>query len=878
MIRFPRLRSLMLAFAMSAACSEASLDPAFIKADGHVLRDQAGTGSVMKLRGFNLGGWLFQEDWMSPTLVNDATAPGGTRGAYQSEIDAILTSRFGREVKNQLLRDFQNTWITSVDLDNLAAHGVNLVRVPFSYLTIMEEDGTMKPDADAFDRLDWVVTEAWRRGIYCILCLHSVQGGQHGPVFWNNPLYQDRAVQIWQRVASRYVGNPAVAGYDLLNEPMGASGATQWNFVDRCYDAVRAIDPDHLVLIEAVWDLNALPKTTTYGWENVSYSLHWYAWNQTNTQMMATLESDVAKLDANTALGAASGKVVPYNIGEFSYWDAPEVWRRAMREFYQRDYSWTSWTYKTRNMGNWSLYSPNRPQPNISSESAEQISTKWKAYATASLTDARNNYLRDLISSPLAAADALAVPAGGNLVIPRAQLLANDSSQSAARDLTVAELSPVSTGALHEIDADHLLYVPPAGFSGTAEFRYRTFDRSNGLGSGKLASVQLTVSSAPAQPVPYALDDRHQALLNTPLTIAAPGVLANDGDLSQRPLTAELVSGPDAAQGVVALRADGGFTFTPATGFSGLASFRYRPVANGAVGAAATVEVRVTSPAPLAPHGLTGSYYGSSTNWTGAVSTRIDPQVNFRWSPTEGPGLGLPGSNYSVKWDGRISAPVSGTWTITATSDDAIGIYVDGGSVVEDWQAHAPRERSGTVTLTAGVSRRIEIFLINYGGGAAAILEWAHPLVPRQVVPSQWLTPTLPQWPTLSQAEQWRFGYFASTANADAAADSSDPDQDGEPNLLEFATGQHPLAARSLTTQLQFNPQTGMEFTFPRNPAAVADGCQVFVEWSDSLAPDSWSTLTDGWQLTEGNPPRVRVVLPNDSSPRRFMRVKASRP
>ena len=793
----PSARSLAI---LIAACglAHAQLDPAFVKADGHVLRDQAGTGKILKLHGFNLGGWLFQESWMSPNLVNDPSATGGTRGAYQPEIDALLTERFGRAVKNQLIRDFQNAWITTVDLDNLAAHGVNLVRVPFSYLTLMEEDGTWKPDAEAFDRLDWIVAQAWARGIYCILDFHNAQGGQDGSGFWSNTLYQDRAVQIWQKVATRYVGNPAVAGYDLLNEPMGASGSTQWNFVDRCYDAVRAIDPDHLILVEAVWDLNALPKTTDYGWTNVSYSLHWYAWNQTSTQMMATLESDMAKLQTNTNLGPASGKVVPYNIGEFSYWDSPDVWRRAMREFYQRDYSWTSWTYKTRNMGAWGLYNPNRPQPNLSTDTAEQISAKWTAYATASLTDARNSYLRDLISAPIANADALTVPAGGNLVIPHSALLANDGSQSAARVLAVAEPGTPSHGSLTAIDAGNFLYVPAPGHTGTAELTYLAFDNSNGLGSPRPATVTLTITAPPSEPVPYAVDDTHTALRDTPLTIAAPGLLGNDGDLSSRPLTAELVSAPSPAQGTVTLQPNGGFTFTPAAGFTGLASFTYRPMAGTVAGAPATVGIRVASPMPSGQNGLNGEYYGSSTNWTGSFATRVDPEINFSWSSTSGPGLGLPGTNYSVKWKGWITAPYSGTWTITETSDDGFGVYVDGVAVVEDWPAHGSREKSGTITLTGGQPRYLEVYHVNYGGGAVAKLEWSHPLVARQVVPQAWLTTATPTFPTLTAHETWRYGYFGSTANSGSAAEDADPDGDGFTNLAEFNAGTHPRSAASV--------------------------------------------------------------------------------
>lgn len=38
----------------------------FIKADGNVLRTESGTGPAINLRGTNIGGWLTQEDWMSP--------------------------------------------------------------------------------------------------------------------------------------------------------------------------------------------------------------------------------------------------------------------------------------------------------------------------------------------------------------------------------------------------------------------------------------------------------------------------------------------------------------------------------------------------------------------------------------------------------------------------------------------------------------------------------------------------------------------------------------------------------------------------------------------------------------------------------------------
>ncbi|MDA1053413.1 MAG: Ig-like domain-containing protein [Planctomycetota bacterium] len=57
------------------------------------------------------------------------------------------------------------------------------------------------------------------------------------------------------------------------------------------------------------------------------------------------------------------------------------------------------------------------------------------------------------------------------------------------------------------------------------------------------------------------------------LTIAAPGLLGNDSDLDNDPLSVTLVSGPPT--GTLTLNADGSFTYVPNLNFSGTTSFTY---------------------------------------------------------------------------------------------------------------------------------------------------------------------------------------------------------------------------------------------------------------------------------------------------------------
>jgi Tol biopolymer transport system component len=98
---------------------------------------------------------------------------------------------------------------------------------------------------------------------------------------------------------------------------------------------------------------------------------------------------------------------------------------------------------------------------------------------------------------------------------------------------------------------------------------------------------------------PTAAADAYAAAPNTRLAVAAPGVLANDGDPDGDPLTAQVVSGP--AHGTLALSPDGSFTYTPTGGYSDPDSFAYG-VSDGVDSSTATATITVNGgPAPPAP-------------------------------------------------------------------------------------------------------------------------------------------------------------------------------------------------------------------------------------------------------------------------------------
>jgi VCBS repeat-containing protein len=108
-------------------------------------------------------------------------------------------------------------------------------------------------------------------------------------------------------------------------------------------------------------------------------------------------------------------------------------------------------------------------------------------------------------------------------------------------------------------------------------------------------TVEVT-AGVPNQP-PTADPDSYSTDYQTTLNVAAPGVLANDRDPENQILSAAPVTDP--VHGTVTLNTNGSFTYTPASGFSGVDSFTYRAWDGQlySAAAAATITVKPASTA-----------------------------------------------------------------------------------------------------------------------------------------------------------------------------------------------------------------------------------------------------------------------------------------
>lgn len=391
MKKIKKLVSMLLVFAMTfsvaisgkitgitqVSAREALGSNDFLKVNGTQIRKQKGTGDIVYLRGTNAGGWLVQEDWMNPTNASD-----------QKTMMTTLANRFGASKRDELVSTYENNYWTTQDFDNCAEMGMSVIRLPFTYMNLCDDNGNLK--SNAFDRLDWFVQNCSQRGMYVILDMHGAFGSQNGmdhsgeindgKQLYYNQSNKDKTLNLWKKIAEHFKGNPAVAAYDILNEPGIKAAATyslHWDFYNEIYNTIRSKDSNHIIIMESCWDADNLPRPSQYGWTNVAYEYHYYPWSAQNSSdaQKSYFSSKVSDI-ANHNYG------VPTFVGEFTCFEQAEGWKAAMSTFNGQGWHWTTWSYKVTGNSSWGIYNHNPEKVDIYNDSADTIKNKWSAVGT----------------------------------------------------------------------------------------------------------------------------------------------------------------------------------------------------------------------------------------------------------------------------------------------------------------------------------------------------------------------------------------------------------------------------------------------------------------------------------------------------------------
>jgi VCBS repeat-containing protein len=181
------------------------------------------------------------------------------------------------------------------------------------------------------------------------------------------------------------------------------------------------------------------------------------------------------------------------------------------------------------------------------------IQTGWTDEATVTIT------VRPINDAPIAEDQSVTTPE------ETAKAITLGATDIENDPLTYAIVAQPAHGTVVLVD-NVATYTPALNYTGPDSF---TFKANDGMLDSNVATVSITVT--PVNDAPVAVDDEYTVAEKDTLTIAAPGVLANDVDVDGDALTAILVD--DVSDGTLTLNADGSFTYTPDEYFNGTDSF-----------------------------------------------------------------------------------------------------------------------------------------------------------------------------------------------------------------------------------------------------------------------------------------------------------------
>lgn len=288
-------QSLKLLFVLAILVMNLAVSAQGLKASGKKIVNQY--NSEVILRGMGLGGWMLQEPYMM-----EMTGFAGTQWQIKAKIEALIGTANTQK--------FYDAWhanhCTRADIDSMSAWGFNSVRLPMHYnLYTLPVENEPVSGQNTWLEKGFVMTDSlinWCKAnhMYVILDLHAAPGAQGKdaaisdgdpakPSLWDSEANKKKTIALWRKLAERYVDEPWVGAYDLINEPnwsFTASGnqngcsensnAPLMQLYKDITTAIRQVDTKHLIIIEGnCWGNNYNGITPTWD-NNMALSFHKY--------------------------------------------------------------------------------------------------------------------------------------------------------------------------------------------------------------------------------------------------------------------------------------------------------------------------------------------------------------------------------------------------------------------------------------------------------------------------------------------------------------------------------------------------------------------------------------------------------------------------
>ena len=232
------------------------------------------SGNEVSLRGVCIGSWLNRENFLTGFL--------GT----ETVMLKALNQELGKERADAFQKAYLDAFLTEEDFSYLAGLGVNVVRIAVNYRYFEDDMHPGELRQDGFYYLDKAVEWGKKYGIYLILDLHALPGGQNfrwhsdnhcdTALLWNHRDFQTRTIAIWKHISNHYRNETAIAGYDLMNEPEAPDLETLRTFYSELVQAIRETGDHHILFLEGNNRGNDFDGLDRIADDNLAFSSHNY--------------------------------------------------------------------------------------------------------------------------------------------------------------------------------------------------------------------------------------------------------------------------------------------------------------------------------------------------------------------------------------------------------------------------------------------------------------------------------------------------------------------------------------------------------------------------------------------------------------------------
>lgn len=340
-----------LCFLLICISAQPTFAQGFLKAEGQKIVNEKGENVL--LRGMGFGGWMVQEGYML----------GLNGGGQQFVIREKIKDLIGEDKTRLFYKSWLKNHTRKSDIKAMKDWGFNSVRLPMHFnlytLPVDQEPvaGQQTWIEQGFAMTDSLLAWCKEYQLYLILDLHAAPGGQgndlnisdrdpNAPSLWDSEANQRKTVALWRKLAERYVNEPWVGAYDIINEP-------NWGFEDLANDkngikeqknialrklmveiasAIREVDQRHMVIIEGNGWGNNYNGIFPLWDKNMVLSFHKY-WAFNDQASVAGMEK--ARTEQN----------VPVWLGETG--ENSNVWfTEAIRLFERNNIGWAWWPLK----------------------------------------------------------------------------------------------------------------------------------------------------------------------------------------------------------------------------------------------------------------------------------------------------------------------------------------------------------------------------------------------------------------------------------------------------------------------------------------------------------------------------------------------------